>query len=623
MRAFACFITFLILSTSLLAQPGNRFSVDDKKAIKLYAEAEQNYAIGLSNEADDLLNKALSREPKFGEALILKAQIQQDKGNTEEAINLLTQTVDISPSKFHGVAYFLADLELREGEYDNAKQHYELFLKFSRDSHPNRDRAHVGIASCDFAAVAKANPVPFNPINLGPGVNSEEAEYFPGITADGNSLLYTRLVKTNGVYSGFQEDFYISSKADEKWGEGLAVRDINTVQNEGAPSLSADGQVLIFTACESIDGWGDYQGKGSCDLFFTRRQGKRWIKPENLGIVNSYKWESQPSFSADGKTLYFVQGTMTGRGMESQDIFVSQLGDNGWSKPEKIKGFVNTDMEEESVMIHPDGKTLYFASNGHPGMGGLDLFVSKLQDDGTWGTPRNLGYPINTGGDENSILVGPDGQLAMFASNREGGFGDLDLYSFELPKEVAAEAVSYVKGTVMDSLSFKFLDARFELIDTQAGELAVESYSNSGDGSFLVCLPPGKNYALNVDKPGYLFYSKSFQLAEGLSEPLEMEVLLQKIKPGASIVLENVFFDTDSYELKPSSKAELLKLVEWMKNNPQVTIEIGGHTDDVGSDQDNLVLSQKRAESVVAFVVNAGIDQSRMVAKGYGETTPK
>ncbi|MGB0425028.1 MAG: OmpA family protein, partial [Flavobacteriales bacterium] len=298
--------------------------------------------------------------------------------------------------------------------------------------------------------------------------------------------------------------------------------------------------------------------------------------------------------------------------------------DGSWSTPAKIPGFVNTEMEEESVMIHPDGETLYFASNGHPGMGGMDLFVSRKQKDGQWGTPMNLGYPINTGGDENSILVTSEGDVALFASDRPGGFGDLDLYSFDLPANVMASSVTYVKGTVLDATSFRRLEAKFELIDLATGELVVESYSNPGDGSFLVCLPPNREYVLNVTKPGYLFYSDSFKLkSKGNNEPYELEVLLQKIKDGSSIVLKNVFFDTDKFDLRSESKIELNKVVDFMVLNPTVVIEIGGHTDDVGSNETNLILSENRAKSVVAYLASQGISQDRLSAKGYGESVPK
>ena len=622
---YRLFIAFamLFLFQSTLAQPGRRFSVEDKKAIKYYLEAESTFELGLIPEAQDLIAKALEREPKFGEAFILKAQMAQDEGRELEAIEDLKNALNSSVRNFYNMAFFIGELEMKQHLYQEADGHFRTFLEQAPDNHPNRNRAHVGLESCAFAMDALQNPVAFDPINMGSGVNTKDPEYFPCLTADGKMLLFTRLVKDGRAFTGKQEDFYISSQAEGKWQQAISIPDINTERNEGAPTLSPDGQLLIFTACESIDGWREYQGKGSCDLFFSQRAGDRWTIPENMGKVNSYKWESQPSFASDGKTLYFVRGVSTANGINSQDIYYSVFEEGVWSTPEKIPGLVNTKMEEESVMIHPDGKTLYFASNGHPGMGGMDLFMSKKQDDGSWGKPVNLGYPINTGGDENSILVGADGKLALFASDREGGYGGLDLYSFELPDHVHAEKVTYVAGVVMDAKSYKYLEAKFELIDLETEEVVVESYSNFRDGSFLVCLPPNRSYALNVSKKGYLFYSDHFELKVQNDEPYELEVRLQKVREGASMILENVFFDTDSYTLKPQSKVELNKLVGFMGTNPEVRIEIGGHTDDVGSEADNEVLSDKRASAVVEYLKGQGVEPNRLKAKGYGEKQPK
>ena len=625
MKSIVLAVFVLLSSFSVFAQPGRKFTVEDKKAIKYYLEAEQAYELGLKQEAQMSLDKAIERSPKFGECYVLLAQIEQEKGNTEGAIEALKKTLEIGARQFYSMAYYVADMQQRQENYPEARVHFAEFLKHAPTDHPNRPRALLGTQSCDFAELAIQNPVPFSPINMGEGVNTADPEYFPCLTADGQTLLFTRLLNDSRAFTGKQEDFFISVKAEEKWDQAMPLRGINTERNEGAPALSADGQLLIFTACESVDGWGKYQGKGSCDLFFSQRSGQDWVPAQNLGKVNSYKWESQPSFSADGRTLYFVRGVRGPEGVNSQDIFFAQLQKDGsWTTPAKIPGLVNTPMEEESVMIHPDGETLYFASNGHPGMGGMDLFVSRKQKDGLWGTPMNLGYPINTGGDENSILVTSEGDVALFASDRPGGYGDLDLYSFLLPADVTASKVTYVKGTVLDATSYKRLEAKFELIDLATGELVVESYSNAGDGSFLVCLPPNREYVLNVTKPGYLFYSDSFKLkSKGNNEPYELEVLLQKIKDGSSIVLKNVFFDTDKYDLRSESKIELNKVVDFMNLNPSTVIEIGGHTDDVGSDQTNLILSENRAKAVVDYLATQGISQDRLSAKGYGESVPK
>lgn len=607
------------------AQPGAKYSIQDKKAIKFYEEAVGAYEIRLVDEAMYAIERAIDRDARFSEAYLLRAQIYADANKRDRAIADLETVTQIGAEGFNEIYFYLGELLMQEGAYPRAKSAFVAFAqKGSRDV-KLVEHAALLIRSCDFAVEAMKHPVDFNPINLGPGVNTAAPEYFPCLTADNKTLLFTRLVNDQRVRGGKQEDFFMSTKVDGVWQEAQPIREINTPFNEGAPTLSADGQWLIFTACEAAGGdWGPYRGKGSCDLFASRLVGDKWSEPINIAQINSYDWESQPSFSADGKTLYFVRGKSTGRGIKKQDIYYTELqADGSWTKPQPIPGKVNTPFEEESVMIHPDGETLFFSSNGHPGMGGLDIFYSKKQPDGTWGEPVNLGYPINTGGDENSLLVSADGTTAYFASDRAGGFGNLDLYSFELPEAIRPQPVSFVNGEVFDAASFRKLEARLELIDLETGQVVVEGYSNPGNGQFLVVLPPGRDYALNVARSGYLFYSENFSL-KGVKagEPVSLEVPLEKLREGSMVVLNNVFFDTDSYELKPSSRAELDKLAELLLANRGVKVEIGGHTDSVGGEADNQVLSERRAGAVVTYLEEKGIEAHRLTSKGYGESKP-
>lgn len=619
------FFVVLFSTVPASAQPGERYSTSNSKAIKWYQEAVQAYEMGLKREALELIESALGKDAAFAEAYLLRAQISSDNKNRLAAIDDLTKVTELGLEAFNDVYFYLGELLMREEAYENADAAFaELILKGSRNK-KTLDHARLMRASCAFAQQAKQNPLPFEPRNLGPGINTEAPEYFPAITADGATLLYTREVQDNRVRGGRQEDFFVSRKGPEGWKEAEPLMEINTSYNEGAPSLSADGQWLVFTACESAGGdWGPYQGFASCDLFSSRLIGDQWSKPVNLRQVNSYNWDSQPSYSSDGSTLYFVRGKNKGRGVQEQDIYFSTLDqEQGWSKPQPIPGLVNTAFEEESVMIHPDGQTLYFSSNGHPGMGGLDIFYSKKLPDGSWGQPVNLGYPINTGGDENSILVGPDGEIAYFASDKEGGYGGLDLYSFELPEHARPNPVSFVNGEVFDAFSYKKLEARFELIDLESGEQIMTSYSNPGNGQFLVVLPLGRDYALNVTRPGYLFHSQHFSL-KGIEagDPYFLEIPLEKIEEGSSVVLKNVFFDTDRYDLKAASEVELNRLVTFLDSNPNLRLEIGGHTDQVGSEAENLLLSERRAQAVVSYLVSKGVSESRLKAVGYGEGSP-
>ena len=609
-----------------LAGVGQDYSTKNKKAIKLYEDAIQSYTILNRDLAIDLLLEARAKDPEFVETYLMMAQIKSELGKAREAIDNLESGMKINPTFFPIGYCTLGELYLHEGDYELADKNFRIFIDTGRGSDELKILARLGMKNCAFAKEAMANPVDFVPVNMGPGVNSEYSEYYPCLTADEGTLLYTRVIPDSRSMNKIQEDFYVSQKDGGEWGQSIGIQEVNTPMNEGAPTLSHDGQVLIFTACEIDGNWGfGRNGLGSCDLFFSQKIGREWSQPMNLGEkVNSFSWDSQPSLAADGRTLYFVRGKSTAHGIKQQDIYVSHLGDDGyWQKPKKVEGYVNTAFEEESVLIHPDGETMYFSSNGHVGMGGLDIYMSKKQNDGSWGEPINLGYPINTHGDENSLLVSASGELAVFASDREGGYGDLDLYTFELPEGIRPNKVTYTRGEVFDALSFKKLGAQIEVLDLETGELVCESYSNTKTGEFLVCLPVGRDYALNASREGYLFYSANFSL-KGMHdlEVKELEVPMEKIKVGSKVVLNNIFFESGDYSLKPQSEVELDKLVEFLNVNRNLRIEIGGHTDDVGSDSDNQILSENRAKEVVKYLMGHGIDDYRLVAKGYGETSP-
>lgn len=625
MRTFLFLAGFLACLTAV-AQPGRGYSISDKKAIKYYEEALQAYDLQNFDLALLHLQAARDREEGFIEVYILQGQIFNMQGKNQKAIAVLENAQSLDPQFFPTNNYYLGELYLLEADYQNASSRFSTYLETQPQPGITRDRAMLGVASCDYAQWALQNPVPFEPINLGPAVNTEHSEYYPSMTVDEGQLLFTREIPKPNSPEGRDEDFYTATYAENAWQQANPVQEVNTPLREGAPTLAPDGQLMFFTACEVFgDYGGGRNGYGSCDLFVSTRSGDRWTSPSNLGTaINSRSWESQPSFSADGRTLYFVRGYRTASGIGKQDIFYSELQDDGsWSKATAIPGKVNTPFEEESVLIHPDGKTLYFSSNGHPGMGGLDIFVSRKQEDGSWGEPENLGYPINTAGSENSLLVSASGRLALFASDREGGQGGLDLYQFELPENVRPTPVTYTRGTVLDANSFKKLGARFELIDLETGATVVESYSDDRTGAFLVPLPVGHEYGLNVSKPGYLFYSGHFTPeATASGEPYELEVLLSKIRPDSKATLNNIFFASGKYDLLDASTAELLKLVEFMEMNPTVSVSILGHTDNVGAPADNQILSENRANAVADYLIAAGIDPDRVTSEGFGESQP-
>ncbi len=633
---------FAIITVSCsTAQMG--YSTKNKKAIALFEEGRAainkgsdpktggpNYPEGIR-----FMEKALEKDPLFVEAHLAAGEFAEFSNDPNIAILHYREAIRINPnhSPTYSTFFFLGSLEYAIGEYENAIKTLSIYTSKKSANPQSLAQAKDIIASSTFAAESLRNPSNFNPINLGPGVNTKDPEYFPTITVDGKTILFTRLIsdeRVDGPYKK-QEDFFVSNLSDRKvWETAIPMpKNVNTVRNEGAPTISADGRSLIFVACSdgSETDYGDNRsGKGSCDLFYTKRLGQKWADPVNLpGKINSANWESQPSLSADGKTLYFVRGVRGRANMRDSDIFTSTLQEDGtWGAPVPLPTTINTPMEEESVLIHPDGRTLYFASRGHTNLGGLDIFVSRKNAAGQWSKAENLGYPINTKDDENSLMVSADGDIAFFASNREGGYGSLDIYYFVMPENLRPSKTLYFDGLVFDAGTKAPLSGKFSLIDLKTGEEIIRSEADQVSGAFTVSLPVDREYALNVSYPGYNFFSQNFNMIQPENqEVVHLDVPMIPIaNVGVAVALKNVFFDLNKASLRSESFVELNKLRDFLKTNGTVKIEIAGHTDTRGDATENQKLSDARAKSVLDYLVSQGIEIKRLTSKGFGETKP-
>ena len=641
MKYFLIAFSLMFFASCSTAQ---HYSTKSKKAIKLFEQGKAapsqsidqrthtpNYKEGIR-----LMEQALEKDPNFWEAHMFAGEMCELIRDYPNAIDHYNKALAINPqpSSTGSTYFYLANLQQAVGDYDSAIKNIDLFQTF-RNANPDLvQNSHEIRANCVFAKESMENPLNFNPINIGPGINTADPEYFPTITVDGKTILFTRRIADGRVETPIkeQEDFYVSQLSEGNiWQTAIAMpSNVNTVNNEGAPTIAADGRSLVFVACPDVTGtnYGDNRdGRGSCDLFYTKKLGNRWTNPVNLpGAVNTFAWESQPSLSADGKTMYFVRRVSRRGEQKNSDIFVTRLDKNGnWGTAERLPDYINTPGLEESVLIHPDGKTLYFASRGHIGMGGLDLFMCRLDNNGNWSKPENLGYPINTKYDENSLMVSPDGEIAFFASDREGGYGDLDIYYFAMPKELRPTKTLYFEGLVFDINTRKPIPGKFQLVDIKTGEEVIISEADNLTGEFMVTLPTNREYALNVTFPGYAFFSQNFDMKnpENL-EAIHMDVPMVPIGGDNSqpIVLANVFFDLAKSTLRQESYLELNKLVEFLKENESVKIEIGGHTDSRGDNSKNIELSKNRAKSVQDYLVSKGIESARLTSKGYASTKP-
>ncbi|MBL7933520.1 MAG: PD40 domain-containing protein, partial [Bacteroidia bacterium] len=571
-KYFYCFLSLAVGffgCNSLHAQlPPGQYTSTNKKAVKYQNEGKLAFEKKDDKNAEKYFLKALEEDNKFVEAAIGLGNLYQMTDRHEKAIEYYRKAIEINPKFYNNAYYFLSASLLLTAQYEEAKKALEHFTKLERINPDTKERALRMLANATFGAEAVKHPKPYSPVNIGPGINSDMDEYFPALTADDKQCLFTRSVKHSNMPGDQNEDLYLSLKEKNVWQEANPVQEINSSGNEGAPTLSADGTIMFFVSCATQ--FGDYsvddrKGYGSCDIFYAQKVNGRWTRARNAGpAINTNHWETQPSFSSDGKTLYFIRGIVTRGSVKEQDIYCSTIGPDGkFSTAVKLSDVVNTPYKEESVFIHPDNQTLYFSSEGHVGMGGLDIFMSKRQANGEWGTPVNLGYPINSHLDDISLLVEPSGQFALFASDRPGGQGGVDLYQFEMPTDIRPEKITYVKGKIYDAKTKEPLEARFELVDIATEKQTVESYSQK-NGEFLVTLTANKNYLVNVSRPGYLFYSDNFSLKNtevDFNKPYLLDIPLEPIELNAAVELKNIFFDVDKWELKPESKAELDKLI--------------------------------------------------------------
>ncbi|HEB62057.1 MAG TPA: tetratricopeptide repeat protein [Bacteroidetes bacterium] len=615
MGFFKYIILFLLIVFGTVSLNAQSYLPKNKKAKKYYKQGRKKFEAGDFDKAIKYFEKTLNKEPDFIPVYYQLASIFYKRKEFQKSEDYYKKSIKIDSSFNVQVYYSLAIVLEKQGKLQEALKYYKRFLTKSNINGDLEKKALKKIKNIPFRIFALSHPVSFEPKSIGNNINTINNEYLPVLTGDNSKLIFTRRINS-------QEDFYMSIKKDGKWQKAIPVKELNTPANEGAHTLTPDGKTIYFTVCDRSRSY------GSCDLFMSNKENGKWTEPVNLGeIINSPFWESQPSISVDRKTLYFASNRPGGIG--GKDIWVSTKDKAGrWTKPVCLDTTVNTIADEKAPYIHPDNKTLYFTSSGHTGMGGLDLFLSK-KVKGKWTDAKNLGYPVNTKNDEGALFVSLDGKTAYFSTDRaESKRKNLDIYYFDLDTVLQPEKVTYVKGIVFDKKSLVKLSAKLELYDNSTGEKILDKRTDKD--TFLLPLKIGIDYNFSVSKKGYLFYSGRFNLnrKNTIIEPYELKISLTKIddmvKHGSQpVVLPNIFFEYKSAVLDTiGSGAELNKLIKLLKNNPETSIRIIGHTDNVGSESYNLQLSQKRAKAVYDYLISKNIAENRMEYIGYGETKP-
>lgn len=570
----------------------------------------------------------------------------------KEAIPYFESVLKLEPNFGGDIKFLLAKCYHIDYKFDEA---IELLINYRKTLTPEEISRFEKEIDKELAECRKGKELVSNPVrviieNVGDKINTEYPDYSPVINADRSLLMFTsmRPTTTGGGIDEYRnqyfEDIYISRK-DEN-GQWTAPQNpgkpLNSETHDAILGVSADGQQLFL-----------YRDEGGGDILFSKLSGDQWQKPENMGKnINTPYHESTASFSFDYLTIYFVSDRPGGYG--GHDIYSSRKDEKGrWSPAQNMGGDINTPYEETGIFAHPDGKTFYFSSQGHQTMGGFDIFKITYEN-GKFSAPVNLGYPVNTTGDDVFFSISANGKYGYYSSSNKEGFGSHDIYQISflgkekdlitntednliafknsgvqekvIMQKVDIEEVNLMilKGTITDEYTNVPLFATLELTDLTTNKVVATFENNKTTGKYLVSLPGGKNYGITVNSDQCLFYSDNVDLSAntGYNEVVK-DIQLKKIAVGSSVVLKNIFFDSGKSTLKPESEKELENLLKLLNEIPTLKIEISGHTDNVGSAAFNKNLSEKRAKAVVDYLVGKGINADRLTFMGYGFDQPK
>jgi outer membrane protein OmpA-like peptidoglycan-associated protein len=601
----------LFLCTFLPFNSIAQYSTKNKKAIEYFrkgnVEKDPNIAL-------EWYKKAYEKDSKFVEAAWKLSDSYAELFDETNQINVLKKTIeDPKHPRYQSCVGYLARVYFETGHYEESLALYKLFP----------ESFTAAINRCLIGIHLKKNPIPFDPVNM-TEINTEYDDYWPNISADGLSFSTTVLVgKLPGKRISYsdQEDIYRSElKKDGKWSKSEPLGPpIQTKRNEGSQSFSLDGKYMFFVACDRKN------SVGGCDIYYSIKDGNTWGEAINPGMpLNSKDWESTPSFSADGNDLYFAssrKGTIGGHDIWRSTVSQNYDGTLSFSEPINMGENINTIKDERSPFIHPDNQTLYFSSEGHYGMGKFDVFFSRKDAYGNWSQAQNLGYPLNSHRSEIGFVVNSKGDKAYFSSNgiEKNGRG-MDIYEAFLDERLRPKKVDFFIGKIVDDSTLNPLEAHIEIFRVKNDEVISKSMSNKETGKCILRVPStGDEYGYNVTCEGYLFHSDIIYETNTGQETL---IRLKKATAGSNLVLNNVFFATNSFYLEEKSKSELNRIFKFLSDNPNIKVQFEGHTDSQGSRELNTKLSDNRAKAVRNYLIEKGIEPSRMKAVGYGPDRP-
>jgi len=614
-----------------------------------YREAVPHLLEAVQSDSEAVSNKAIEANFFLG-ICYLKL------GEGDNALPYMKKVYEIDKEYYLEIEYMMGQCAESALKFKEAIKYYQNFLKVEGVKKDPLMMTEVSkrLEECKTASELMENPVKVKIENVGLVVNSSYPDYTPILTADESMMIFTsrrvgNVGKKTASYLDQEEEFpledvYMTLKRDGQWSEPVNLGSpINSDEHDAAIALSPDGSQMFV-----------YKGTGEGDIYLSRKKGLTWTEPESVGDKINLPKSSELSCSitSDGKTLYFSSTRPGGYG--GLDIWKSQLIKGAWSEPLNMGPKINTKEDEDAPFIHPDGITLYYSTKGKKTMGGYDIVYTVLEKNG-WTEPENMGYPINSVQDDIYYVVTANDH-GYYSSYKQGGTGKHDIFMVsraekedvgalasakaktKLAKEDAGNAeakpssvalntaksrVTLLKGVVTDATTGQPMEATVSVVNVKTGSKISDINSNSATGAYLVILPAGKNYAITVTAPGFLFHSENFDIPDTAEySEVVRPIALKKASIGTRIVMRNIFFDFDKASLRPESNLELDRLRKVMLDYPNMKIEISGHTDNKGSADYNRKLSQSRAKSVLDYLVKKGISPDRMTFAGYGFDRP-
>lgn len=521
----------LVLSLSDVSAQSQR--TNHKKANTFFLKAKEYFQRDNVKSLENV-NKALKYDARYTDALLLKAELCLEMNDDSVAISSYERLFEIDSAAYPRAAMSLSRLYAKYHQFDKSINLLQWYLSLDNQKETVREYAERQLMLTRFRKSLVQNPVDYNPKNIGDIVNTNSDEYVNQYYPYEKKLIFTKRFRDDGF---LKENVFVTEMYDSLWSIPRLLLD--NLEDIGAANISSNADEIYFSA----DNWNG--GLGSCDIYCAKLVNGRWSEAVNVRAINSSEWESQPCLSTDGKELFFVRRN---KRLGTSDIYVSHRDTTGnWLKPEKLNSNINTDGNEMSPFIHYDDMTMYFSSDTRDGMGGYDLFMSRRDEGGEWGEAINLGYPLNTEDDEINVVVAPDSRNAFISAKKEVGYGEYDIYCFELDEKFRPQP-SMIEDT----------------LDTYV-------------------------YALNVNK---------------------------------TVSLKDINFEFNSSELTADSRDGIMSLVSFLMSYNEIDVELIGHTDDMGDAEYNILLSERRAESVRRALVDNGVSLERIKIKGCGATQP-